>query len=129
MQCNNSAGCKEHVDIGVYGANLVEIWRRFSTIGKTLIWTTTTPVPNVTTSLGRTYAAAEHYNAQALKSLSAANPGGLLVNDLWGDMIAACGAGYTSCALQLPKNVHLTPAGINVTALSVFKSIMAALAG
>ena len=67
---------------------------------------------------------------QALQYLTAAasdrgTP--LLVNDLWADMIGYCGAYYSSCALQLPKDVHLTPAGINFTANSAFKAIMGAL--
>ena len=38
---------KEHVDLSQYGANLAEIYRRLATKGKNLIWTTTTPCPNV----------------------------------------------------------------------------------
>lgn len=68
------------------------------------------------------------YNAQALTSLRAVVPGRLLVNDLWATMIAACGKLYTSCSLQLPKNVHLTPEGIAATAASAARDILAALA-
>ena len=119
--------CEEHVALPGYGANLVTLFQRFSTIGTKLIWTTTTPVPNVSSMpYGRTYANVTLYNAQALKSLQGA-VSNLLVDDLWGGMIAVCGAGYASCPLQLPKDVHLTSAGINATAQLAFQSIMAAL--
>ena len=123
--------CEEHVPLSppTYGANLVALYERFATIAPMVMWTTTTPVPNVTTSMGRTYELAIQYNEQALMFLSSHTPSGLLVNDLWSDMIAHCGVGYTSCDLQLPANVHLTPAGIAFTAQSAFKAITAALAG
>ena len=50
---------------------------------KALIWASTTPVPNVTTSLGRTYENAVAYNKQALASLSALAGASLVVDDLW----------------------------------------------
>ena len=50
---------------------------------KALIWASTTPVPNVTTSVGRTYELAVAYNKQALASLSAVAGASLVVDDLW----------------------------------------------
>ena len=43
---------QEHVPLQQYGENLQEIYRRLTKIGKKIIWTTTTPCPNVTTSMG-----------------------------------------------------------------------------
>ena len=48
-----------------------------------VIWASTTPVPNVTTSVGRTYELAVAYSKQALASLTAAVGPKLLVDDLW----------------------------------------------
>lgn len=122
--------CEEHVDVDVYAVQLVEVWRRLSTVAKTMIWTTTTPAPNIAgVALNRTYANVVLYNAAALAALtSAVAPAPLRVNDLWKAMIDVCGAGYAHCALQRPVDVHLTPAGINVTAASVVASVLAALA-
>ena len=87
-------------------------------------------MPNITggTQYGRTYQNVVLYNQQALSSLRSVAPD-LLVNDLWDLMISKCGAFYTSCALQRPRDAHLTAAGINATAHSVTDSIMAALKG
>ena len=95
---NVTGECQEHVDLvdGVYGENLVELYKRFSPVTKSFIWVSTTPVPNVTTSMGRTYELAVAYNNQALEYLSALS-GNLIVDDLWGAFIASCGAYYTSC--------------------------------
>jgi hypothetical protein len=60
---------KEHVDIPQYGANIVEIYKRLSAKAKKVVWTTTTPCPNVTTSMGRTDAKVNAYNAEAIASL------------------------------------------------------------
>jgi hypothetical protein len=63
--------------------NLATIFKRLASRTTKLMWTTTTPVPNVPTSYNRTYEAPVAYNKQALISLTAAN-GGVkpLVNDL-----------------------------------------------
>ena len=130
--------CEEHVDLasGAYGNNLVELYRRFEPVAKQFVWVSTTPVPNVTTSMGRTYEIAVAYNKQALDFLSTYVSGSacnaprhsraraparsraltplrrrtadLVVDDLWAAFIASCGAYYKSCPLQLPANVHLT---------------------
>lgn len=80
----------------------------FGQIGKKFVFATTTPVPNVTTSLGRTYELAVEYNKQAEASLQAAD---IHLDDLWSVMVDHCGAGYVSCDWQLPKNVHLSKLG------------------
>ena len=122
--------CEEHVDIGgPYGRNIIELYRRFHTISKLVMWVSTTPVPNVTTSMGRTYELAVAYNEEARNSLAGyLAPAPLLINDLWTAFIGVCGAGYKNCTLQLPKNVHLSAAGIQFAAKTSAAAIMAALA-
>lgn len=126
---NGTTGeCEEHVDLPQYGKNLVTLFGRLQTVCDKVMWVTTTPVPNVTTSMGRSYALAVAYNAQALASLSAAvAPAKLLVDDLWSAFIQHCGAYYKSCDLQLPANVHLTPLGEQFAAQKAFDAIKAAL--
>jgi lysophospholipase L1-like esterase len=141
-----------------YGANLVEIYTRLSAHTPRVMWTTTTPAPDVPTSYGRTYELVEEYNAEALRALTAVAPK-LLVNDLFKAMIDSCGVRYKSCPLQvrigdalptllpraraparrpldapfpppaqLPANVHLTPEGIAFTAAAAARDILRALA-
>jgi hypothetical protein len=111
-----------------YAQNLLTIYKRLQTKCKLVMWTSTTPVPDVPTSYGRTYELPIQYNAEALKVLTSAAPAGkLLINDLWSHMIKFCGDHYKSCLLQLPANVHLTEAGINFTAHSAAEDILAAL--
>ena len=122
--------CEEHVNLGgPYGANVVELYRRFRAVSKLVMWVSTTPVPNVTTSMGRTYELAVAYNAEARTALAQhLAPLPPLVNDLWSAFIGVCGPGYHNCTLQLPKNVHLTPAGIAFAANVSATAIVAALA-
>lgn len=118
----------EHVDIGVYAANIVTLYKRWATRAKAVIWASTTPVPNVTTSYGRTAQLAIDYNAAALAALTAAVGPSLLVDDLWAAVIAKCGAFYTSCpGIQLPANVHFAPAGQELLGQQVAASVLAAL--
>lgn len=120
----------EHVDIAVYGQNLATIFSRLLPRTRKLIWASTTPVPNVTTSYGRTYELAVQYNAQALTSLQAAASAAgveLLVDDLWTAVIEYCGAWYTSCDLQIPVNVHFEPKGQQYLGDHVATAIAAAL--
>eukprot|EP01050_Picozoa_sp_SAG11_P020890 SAG11_NODE_3608_length_2343_cov_1.882799_4_plen_129_part_00 len=98
---------------------------------KHLIWTSTTPCPNVTTSMGRTDAKVITYNAQALRSLTnvAASMGKkLLVDDLYAAVDDKCGKNYKTCTLQRPKNVHFEPAGCEFMGEEVAKVIEAAVA-
>ena len=120
--------CEEHVDIPDYGKNLVTLYGRFKKACNSVIWVSTTPNPNITTSMNRTYDLVVDYNKEAKSALSSSiAPEVLLIDDLWADMISYCGAYYTSCDLQLPKNVHLTPKGQNFTAYRAFASIMSVL--
>lgn len=100
----------EHVDLPQYGKNLQEIYTRLLTIGEKVVFTTTTPCPNVTTSMGRTNAKVVAYNTQALSSLKQTAPD-LLVDDLYTSVDTYCGVDYKTCSLQKPANVHFTPEG------------------
>lgn len=110
-----------------YGSNLQAIWNRLAPRAKKVIWTTTTPCPNVTTSMGRTNAHVQAYNTEALSSLTAVAGSGLLVDDLYTAVEQACGVNYKSCDLQLPANVHFEPKGCEFLGEHVTKSILAAL--
>ena len=107
-----------------------EIYRRLSTIGKKVVWTTTTPCPNVTTSMGRTDAKVVAYNTQALSSLmqaAADQNETLIVDDLYAAVDGFCGKNYKSCPLQRPANVHFEPAGCEFMGEHVASTIEAVL--
>ena len=146
--------CAAHSPSAPDASNIATIYKRLSTRSKLVMWTTTTPVPDVVTSYGRSYALAVEYNAAALAALKPLVPAGstLLINDLWTDMVTSCGKvraavervmhvqgraltrvarppqEYKTCDLQLPANVHLSPAGITFCAESAARDIKAALA-
>ena len=109
-----------------YGDNLATIFSVLVKHSKRQMWTSTTPCPNVTTSYDRTYDKVVAYNARAVQALKPLAKT-WLVDDLFSDFIAACGAYYTTCSLQLPANVHLTPAGIAFAAAHAADRIVAAL--
>ena len=121
---------KEHVNLTAYGENLVTIYTRLAARANKVIWVATTPCPNVPTSMGRSDAKVIAYNAKALEVLQplAAKSGHtLLVDDLHAAVDGYCGANYTTCALQKPKNVHFEPLGCTFLATKVVASIVAAL--
>jgi len=116
------------VPLPQYAANLVSLFKRLATKAKKVIWVSTTPVPNVPQTYGRTYELAVDYNKAALTALqSLVAPDTLVVDDLWSDFISVCGALYTNCTLQLPANVHLTTAGQEFAAQAASKVILKAL--
>lgn len=108
VNCTDNPECSEHVDIDVYGQNILTIYNRLAQFARNVIWVSTTPVPNVTTSLGRSYELSVLYNAEALSVLKNTKA---YVCDLWTGVIKYCGAYYTSCDLQIPQNVHFLPKG------------------
>jgi hypothetical protein len=111
-----------------YSANIAEIFTRLQSRARLVMWTSTTPVADVPQPFNRTYGLAVEYNKAALAAVTAANGGKApLVNDLWGAFIKRCGERYKSCDLQLPANVHLTPAGIAFAAASAASDILRAL--
>lgn len=122
---------KEHVALAQYGRNLQAIYRRLAPRARHVIWATTTPCPNVTTSMGRTDAKVRAYNRQALAALSAAVAAAgrtpLRVDDLHAAVDGVCGANYKSCPLQRPRNVHFEPQGCEFMAQQVVQTILSAL--
>ena len=88
-----------------------------------MIFATTTPCPNVTTSMGRTNANVIAYNARALASL----PRDVLVDDLYSVVTKACHPGYKSCDLQRPHNVHFEPKGYELLGKAVAAAVKRAL--
>ena len=121
---------QEHVDIPQYGQNLAELYRRLAPRAKQIVWTTTTPCPNVTTSMGRTDAKVQAYNAEALRALTAAAHAAgnrLVVDDLYEAVDSYCGANYKTCDLQRPANVHFEPKGCVFMAAHVLKTVLAVL--
>jgi hypothetical protein len=101
VYCNSGGECKEHVDLPVYGKNILEIYNRLSKRAKIVMWTTTTPVPNVTTSLGRNYSAVLKYNAMAKTSL----PSDVPIDDLFDFVIKHCEVFANHKMCNLPHNV------------------------
>ena len=99
-----------------YEANLRQIVARLKKTGATLIWATTTPVPDA--SSGRVKDDELKYNEVALRVMRQL---GVQVDDLHA-IIAA------DPALQLPHNVHFTPEGYQRLALSVVGTLEKALA-
>lgn len=114
----------------MYGANLATLYNTWFPRTKNLVFVSTTPVPNITTSLGRSYVGAVEYNKQALTSLqaaAAAHGTKLAVIDLWTAVIDYCGAYYTSCDLQIPANVHFEPKGQQFLGAKMAAGILAIL--
>ena len=91
-----------------------------------IVWTTTTPCPNVTTSMGRSDAKVVAYNARAAEVLSAVP---VTTDDLYGAVIGYCGKDYKSCDLQKPANVHFEPKGCRFLAEHVVAVITKLLRG
>ena len=115
----------QHVDLGPYGANLQAIHRRLAPrASKGVVWASTTPCPNVTTSYGRTDAKVRAYNKRALEALGEVAGADLHVNDLYAAIIGYCGLDYKSCDLQLPTNVHFTTKGQQFMAERVVDSVL-----
>ena len=89
-------------------ANIEELYKRLAPRAKYVVWTTTTPCPNVTTSMGRTDAKVVAYNERAARVLANKS---VTVDDLHSAVVAYCGKDYKSCDLQKPANVHFEPKG------------------
>lgn len=96
---------------------LREIVRRLQRTGAKLIFATTTPIPAGT--LGRVEGSEVRYNEAALRVMREA---GVAINDLHGYVR------MRPAAIQLPRNVHFTPAGCDELAKAVADNIQAALA-
>jgi lysophospholipase L1-like esterase len=97
-----------------YTQNLAQIVGKLKGTGARLIFATTTPVAPGTSKPAREPEAPPRYNQAALKIMQAE---GIRVNDLF----AFCEPQLEK--LQLPKNVHFTPAGSLALAQEVARAI------
>ena len=106
------------VGIEEYERNLEALFARLQATGATLIWATTTPVPEGSAS--RSPADAVDYNRAAARIVAAR---GIVVDDLYALVLPRM------TELQPPRNVHFTEAGAEVLAAQVARSIRDALNG
>jgi lysophospholipase L1-like esterase len=106
----------QQIPIADYARNLEEMVRRLKKTGTTLIFATTTPVPEG--SAGRVKGDAERYNRAALPIMKKHR---VRVNDLYAFALPRLDA------IQRPKNVHFTEEGSRLLAEQVARSIRAAL--
>lgn len=111
-----AAGARHQVPIDQYEKNLREIVQRLKKTGATLIWCSTTPVPEG--SAGRIGDESVEYNAIAAKIM---NENEIAIDDLHAFALPKLKE------IQLPKNVHFTPSGSKVLAEQVVASIRTAL--
>lgn len=117
-QNTNSPSDPVQATVEEYSRNLETIVAKLEATGARLIFATTTPVAPGTTNPLREVDAPGRYNAAALKIMQAR---GIAVDDLF----AFCEPQLDK--LQLPKNVHFTPAGSQALATQVAKAIEAEL--
>lgn len=109
-----------HAPPAVYEKNLRELVKRLQATGATLIWATTTPVPNGgIISPTRRFGSIDEYNAIARKVMEES---GVAIDDL--------NAVITPhLATRLPNDVHYSSEGSAILAKAVVASVEAALAG
>lgn len=107
---------KQVASTETYEKNLCALVARLQRTGATLIWASTTPVPDGTT--GRVKDEEEKYNAVAEKVMKDNH---IRIDDLW--QVAHA----DQSKIQRPHNVHYTEAGYHELAASVAKSIENAL--
>jgi acyl-CoA thioesterase-1 len=104
------------VPLDEYEKFLREIVRRLQRTGARLIFATTTPIPAGT--LGREEGSEVLYNATAIRVMREAD---VAINDLHAY------AKTRQATIQLPRNVHFSPAGSDELATLVVRSIQTAL--
>ncbi|MCA8972323.1 MAG: alpha/beta hydrolase fold domain-containing protein [Planctomycetes bacterium] len=114
---NKATGKQTHT-LDEYATNLAKIIARLEKTDAALIFATTTPVPEG--EPGRVVADVPKYNAVATKLMRAS---GIAIDDLFTLMDGRLGEFATK-----PGNVHFTPAGSELLAAQVVKSIDRALA-
>jgi len=107
---------KQQIPIEDYEINLEALVTRLRGTGATLIFATTTPVPDGTGF--RVKGDAEKYNRVALRVMK---NHGIAINDLYSFALERLGD------IQRPKNVHFTPEGSEQLAEQVANSILKAL--
>ena len=108
---------KHQVPIDEYEKNLRELVGRMKKTGATLVWCSTTPVPEGC-SPPRTNDDTIAYNAVAKKIMDAE---GIVIDDLYAFALAQLDK------IQRPANVHFTPEGSAVLAKQVAAAILKAL--
>ncbi|HUT90122.1 MAG TPA: SGNH/GDSL hydrolase family protein [Thermoguttaceae bacterium] len=108
---------KHQVPIDEYEKNLRELVGRMKKTGATLVWCSTTPVPEGC-SPPRTNEDVVAYNAVAKKIMDAE---GIAIDDLYPFALAQLDK------IQRPANVHFTPEGSAVLAKQVAAAILKAL--
>jgi acyl-CoA thioesterase-1 len=106
------------VELEQYERNLERLLDRLQRTGATLIWATTTPVPQGVKGPRRDPADVPRYNAAARRVMAAA---GIRINDLYAF------AQPRLARIQLPQNVHFTTAGSAELAKPVAREIREAL--
>lgn len=106
----------QQIPIDRYERNLEELTRRLEKTGATLIFATTTPVPEG--SSGRIQGDAKRYNEAALKVMKKYR---VRINDLYAFALPRLDA------IQRPRNVHFTDEGSRLLAEQVAASIRDAL--
>jgi len=107
------------VEPPAYEKNLRELVRRLKSSGATLIWASTTPVPEGKVSPARRSADVPAYNAIARRIME---ENGVAVDDLYNFALPRL------AEIQQPANVHFTARGSEALAGPVAASIEAALA-
>jgi acyl-CoA thioesterase-1 len=115
LSASTSMG-QPQVSLEAYEQNLDRLVSRLKQTGARLIFATTTPVPEG--AAGRIPADADRYNAAARRVMQRH---GVTVNDLYAF------AQPKLAEIQLPANVHFTPAGSQALAQPVAQAIAAAL--
>lgn len=106
---------RQQIPIGDYARNLEELVKQLRKTGATLIFATTTPVPEG--AMGRIKGDAERYNQVAVRIMK---KHGVRINDLYAYALARLDS------IQRPRNVHFTPAGSRLLAEQVAQSILSA---
>ena len=109
---------KHQVAIEKYEQNLQDLVGRLKRTGATLIWASTTPVPDAEVNPPRKNSDAIAYNVTAKRVM---DQNGIRINDLYTLAFSRLGD------IQLPANVHYSEAGYEVLAERVAASIRAAL--
>jgi acyl-CoA thioesterase-1 len=109
-------GARHQVPIDQYEKNLRQLVERMKKTGATLIWCSTTPVPEG--SGGRIADESVKFNEVAARVMK---ENGIAIDDLHAFALPKL------AEIQLPKNVHFTPEGSRVLAGQVARSIKAAL--
>lgn len=107
---------RQQIPIEDYARNLEELVKRLRKTGATLIFATTTPVPEG--SMGRIKGDAQRYNQVAVRIMKKHD---VRINDLYTYAFARLDS------IQRPRNVHFTPAGSRLLAEQVTQTILASL--